>query len=517
MVSLDDKSAILIYRIGPVYCCSPSLPVENISIPGSLTHPPGTDTAHPGIFKHGRHIVSVSDLRFQFGVNKDNWQHPGRMIITQLKDQHVGFWVDEIIDVIQFPESGWGNLPAQLPRGVFSRTLLLNKHIHLYAEFAKLNNLQGGGYLRQYISKLEQDQKSTLTEKTEALPGKNIETVTSEITTKSSTSKLTIESSTNNKNVDSLHKTFATNQQATTKQHVTNTVIKPGSPVIKKTPERSKSAPVTSVNKNIPANVATRAAAGSKPVASSIATAKKITPTPAATNKPAARIESTESSGLTGFAALILFVIAGGLGAYYYLTPEPEKTPTSATKEIYISTTEQNYSTYNIEPESKTEYIPSNNNVQLIENDNEQPLRKIDNPVSKTERSATIEQDDQGITIILNAPKDTSNDIKDKSADELPSSNPTSMMTMSEETNEDSEKNSNIQPVIIETESATAVNKPAKVEVIHIVVKGDTLWHIARRYVDDPFLYPELARLSNIKNPHRIYPGNRVRIIRYLD
>lgn len=49
-------------------------------------------------------------------------------------------------------------------------------------------------------------------------------------------------------------------------------------------------------------------------------------------------------------------------------------------------------------------------------------------------------------------------------------------------------------------------------EVVHIVVKGDTLWAIAKKYVNNPFLYPELARLSNIKNPHRIYPGNRVRI-----
>ena len=55
---------------------------------------------------------------------------------------------------------------------------------------------------------------------------------------------------------------------------------------------------------------------------------------------------------------------------------------------------------------------------------------------------------------------------------------------------------------------------PEKVinEVVHVVVKGDTLWAIAKKYVKNPFLYPELARLSNIKNPHRIYPGNRVRI-----
>ena len=49
--------------------------------------------------------------------------------------------------------------------------------------------------------------------------------------------------------------------------------------------------------------------------------------------------------------------------------------------------------------------------------------------------------------------------------------------------------------------------------IIHRVVKGDTLWHIARRYINDPFRYPELARLSRIKNPDLIYPGDKVKII----
>ena len=49
-------------------------------------------------------------------------------------------------------------------------------------------------------------------------------------------------------------------------------------------------------------------------------------------------------------------------------------------------------------------------------------------------------------------------------------------------------------------------------ETVHIVVTGDTLWHIARRYLGDPFRYPELAASSRIKNPDLIYPGDIVRI-----
>ena len=52
-----------------------------------------------------------------------------------------------------------------------------------------------------------------------------------------------------------------------------------------------------------------------------------------------------------------------------------------------------------------------------------------------------------------------------------------------------------------------------KMEILHIVVKGDTLWDIAARYLGDPFLYPELAKLSRISDPDLIYPGDLIRII----
>ena len=44
----------------------------------------------------------------------------------------------------------------------------------------------------------------------------------------------------------------------------------------------------------------------------------------------------------------------------------------------------------------------------------------------------------------------------------------------------------------------------------YVVVPGDTLWSIAGRYTDSPWRWSELWNLNKdeIKNPHRIYPGN---------
>ena len=51
-------------------------------------------------------------------------------------------------------------------------------------------------------------------------------------------------------------------------------------------------------------------------------------------------------------------------------------------------------------------------------------------------------------------------------------------------------------------------------EIRHIVVRGDTLWDIAAHYLGDPFQYPELARLSRIRDPDLIYPNDVIRIVR---
>lgn len=71
-----------------------------------------------------------------------------------------------------------------------------------------------------------------------------------------------------------------------------------------------------------------------------------------------------------------------------------------------------------------------------------------------------------------------------------------------------SEQPQGIEAEVVETEAG----------IYYTIKEGDTLWGLSRKFADSPYLWPDLwSENSQIANPHRIYPGEQIRLYRRTD
>jgi len=66
-------------------------------------------------------------------------------------------------------------------------------------------------------------------------------------------------------------------------------------------------------------------------------------------------------------------------------------------------------------------------------------------------------------------------------------------------------------PSVISSFAKITMKEPIEGEVITIK-KGDTLWHLASKYLGNPTKWPDFKKYNKFTNPNRIYPGEKMQL-----
>jgi len=562
--TIHDADALLLYRVGPVYCCSPTLPVESVIMPPHLTRPPGTTVSEPGMFKTPHGIVKAVNLRKRFGVDEKDWTTPGRIVVVEVEGGHAGMWVDEIVDVIQSPSKGWGGVPACIPKDVFTRTLLLDDVIQLYADFENIYKCKETGYLRQHIENLkakEQSEKQTEKNKSDLLKTNHVDTKKSEPDIS--------ESKDNNIEIKQDEVNFKSEPEGTilvkpepaidvgdkiksnssrdienkTSKTVTDKNPQPAQPGVSVTVKnKAEILPPLSKKEEPPVSFSNKAHnySQSSPdhektssVTNDLESRKESevpepdffdhNPFVPENQRTKDKADDKKDESMTGYyvAIWIIVLVLGVYGIFLFSPSNNESTDRdfSSEKQSYIAEIKNKSETELVEIKKSDKEF--NSEIFSDKKDEKIEPRKVIikeavKKESKVEESdtnkkyhAAIKKDNEGLVITLTQPEEESRfqgaNIKKEVVEKLESSHSIADIASNKKVERDTVQ---AKETVVKKDSSIS-NKV----IIHIVVKGDTLWHIAKRYINNPYRYPELARLSHIKNPDLIYPGNKVKII----
>ncbi|MDH5570741.1 MAG: chemotaxis protein CheW [Gammaproteobacteria bacterium] len=509
--SINDSDALVVFRVGPVYCCAPTMAVISIIMPPEFTALPGATISEPGIFKSSHGLVHVVDLRKRFGVDEENRDTVGRIIVAEVESGRDGFWVDEIVDIVQFPMKGWGVVPVYIPRDVFLKTLMLDGVIHLYTDFDCLHKLKTNGFLRAYIENINREHSGATKEKKNNI-------------------SLVVQSGVHEHGPEvgaaddagvAMGEHLNANEQIH-RQDVKNRHVK-----VIKTVSAEKEAEIMSPS-------------GKAMSSSRISYSKQEVSSGPDVPVNVKLDDRDDSSGVTiNDDAPVLSGYDDRRSKYVY-TDIDEKNDVYlfvfAILSICIVAVLLffNFPDFNLEYEAKEgvqsrakklsstqvgqELVVESSAEELARGGYSEAGEVLSNDAGES-GYAELKKDNEGIVIIVNegviadesivyheamAP---ANDAPNTS-DVLTDKSNTKNITLEQDVIEEAPL---VMPVKIDK---AVIKSPDDTKIIvHVVKKGDTLWHIALKYIKNPYRYPELARLSKIKNPDRIYPGDRVKII----
>ncbi|MDX1334491.1 MAG: chemotaxis protein CheW [Gammaproteobacteria bacterium] len=548
MSELSGDRKLLQFSVGPVLCCADSVSIHRIiEPPEHLVHLPG-HIKHPAIFRHEGRVVSVIDMRSLFGLAASGKNE--KLIIADTSAGVFAYWVDEVSTIISDAEGKWGLLPSVVPRSLFDAAFSLQGRLILHVDFEKLVNAdstpwvyESGLYPAEAAEELADDE---VLAKEPFVPHDEHD---SQIKRPDTTLPTQQDVEPSKEQVPTRTQGPAPQRHAPRPPPVTSRVAKPVAGKADKQFSATASRADTPVSDP---------AVSTKESRQQFSSSYKE-PVPVERQQEAQ--EESSSWLLPVFVVLVVLLGIAYLAMTVFSDPVTVVPASENVTEVKPSNDDK-ASGPEVAPEE-----PEEDQIDLLEEE----IQVVDIPASPVEQSSaakpaqeTPDTEDvgsssisrDGDTVTITVYEDVAPEFieEQKAAENLISE---SQEAVRPEFNGQSSEQEMTDPAVksmpqeylavvwshsrqslvdsaqtISSAGSGYVVEPASAqlpislkpvltieEVTHIVVKGDTLWDIAKRYINDPFRYPELARLSEIRNPDLIYPGDRVliRIIRHAN
>lgn len=511
---MPPTATLLVFRIAGIPLGVPAESVASIVMPPDhLTHPPGSRSSMPGIFRHAEHVHAVIDLHARLGI-EPNGKRIGRLLLYQETNRHYAFLVDEVVGLIETQEGQWATLPPYLPRKLFWSGFLHHDEIVLCTELSSLRNMHDASPLHQHLEHTASLAKASPAGQAKAATGLLSATATA---TSTSPRQVTDPAPPQPEPKRDEKKPLAPPPQQPLRPatHHTTPLTPHQTTGVTKPPVATPPSPQPAVTRHAIKERADTA----KPVAPDIAyPTREVSEFEQTTRKPSTPL-------LWLLPLLLLIVIAWYLWpgepapepVRYSYTPPPASppapvpvTPPSVQESAPMALT-------GAAPETLPEPARPDPLPLSIERNEDGELHLI---IERSALLANIDPADAAAsTAMENGPVESPTSLPD--ADSQPVPDP-------DKDNNEQALSQPIEAIPVSVESSLDV-PPAPsdetdvwfdpqqrqlepCECVHIVVRGDTLWSIARRYTGNAFNYPILARRSGIHDPHWIYPGDRIRI-----
>ncbi len=550
MDNIQNDNSFLTFRVEPYHLAVPAVDVEAIITMPKINSVPLTPGSVSGVFSHRGKITVVISLKRKFGLKESDDPSAGQLIISQISTGLTGFKVDEVLDIIPAAELNFSTLPEIGMITAFDRFAVKNDEIILPTDFELLFRLEDSDELADSMKSLASALKPK-SDSDKPVPGESI-TVSENKAQTTLEDKAEQESTIHSAGHD-FSRTDGDSADIETKKISEQTPETFDKKVFIKPGDRS-------VRKAIPYKART--------AVRKIPTGNRSPSNRQTVDKQPKRYLRFAVAAIAILAIMSFSMIWLWPGSdpdikpdlkVSYKNEEPDvnsslggstqssdlaQQPVADDHSKIVADTadvreDEGDETVKPEEPDDTQQIPRETETQISEaieknNTDDEIIKKAGEPdhtdrkltETETKTSQVIEKDSTDFT----TPQKSKEVLRIETDDftltvERPQSQKTEPASQHEQQpivkDEDSPilKTDRQQPLKTEQPQPKKTDErgsmpvaAGKMEIIHMVVKGDTLWDISAKYLGNPFRYPELAKLSRINDPDLIYPGDLIRI-----